>query len=75
MPRIIRKPVPQISTCSDCGQDFKYMRTLGTKKYCERCDTDKRLKRVRACQARKKAQQGPLVLELAKEPGSDLPNG
>lgn len=35
--RTLRKPVPQLSICKDCGNDFKYMRTLGPRKYCDVC--------------------------------------
>jgi ribosomal protein L37AE/L43A len=37
MARIVRKPVPQISSCKQCGHDFKYMRTRRTRWYCEDC--------------------------------------
>ncbi len=50
MAKVTRKPVPQISTCLKCGQDFNYMRTLMEKKYCEDCYT---LRKQREYQARK----------------------
>lgn len=56
--RTVRKPVPQLSTCKDCGEDFSYMRTLRPKLYCTRCDDAKRLERTRAWQARNNLKIG-----------------
>ena len=53
--RTIRKPVPQISTCLKCGQDFSYMRTLMEKKYCEDCYT---MRKQKEYQERKKSLAG-----------------
>jgi len=39
--RTVRKPVPQLSTCKECGEDFKYMRTLRTRDYCDKCNAIK----------------------------------
>lgn len=56
MPRIIRKPVPQISICSQCGHDFKYMRSLRPRLYCDDCADKKRLIKIRAWQAKKRKE-------------------
>lgn len=57
MPRIIRKPVPQISTCLKCGHDFKYMRTLMIKLHCKPCNS-----------IRKKAEREARLARQEKRP-------
>jgi NMD protein affecting ribosome stability and mRNA decay len=46
--RTIRKPVPQISPCVNCGNEFKYMRTLAIRKLCDDCDVIRKRKRAKA---------------------------
>lgn len=46
--RTIRKPVAQLSTCKDCGNDFWYERTLQARLYCDRCTTARGNRRVKA---------------------------
>lgn len=54
MPRTIRKPVPQTSTCKKCGHDFKYMRTMGPRKYCDGCVSAKNSAHAKKWQARQR---------------------
>lgn len=39
--RITRKPVPSISTCKECGQEFKYLLALRRRWYCDDCNEAK----------------------------------
>ncbi len=47
-PRVIRKPVREVRVCTDCGDEFEYMRTLNVRQICNNCNVIRRRQRAKA---------------------------